>query len=239
MKKYWVIIGLVAVIFCFSGCEKSEDKNSESVEVSTTKTKDKSSETDKEQKPEQKTEIQETKEQPEKSEENKSVEPEPWTPIPIDQAPADYNCEFCLGCGKTNSEVTVTKWGYCYSCFDKFRPFGSCAVCGVALDGSDTAHYDGTRCISCASRCDYCGGELDEATFASTGQYVDSLCYARYIVGCLNCGAKNETVNPSTGLCYDCMNAFNAYDICPICGSQYQNNDGYGMCYNCYNSQFH
>lgn len=229
MKKYLIIAGLVVMIFCISGCGKTESKTSDSPKINTTKTKNKVSDKKESQK-EEKAEVE--------SEENKSSELEPWTPIPIDQAPADYNCEFCLGCGKTNSEVTITKWGYCYSCFDKFRPFGSCAVCGIALDGSDTAHYDGTRCISCASRCDYCGGELDEATFASIGQYVDSLCYARYIAGCLNCGAKNETVNPSTGLCYDCMNAFNAYDICPICGSQYQNNDGYGMCYNCYNAQF-
>lgn len=225
MKKRLILLSLIVIIFCISGCGKAESKTPDSSKVSTNESKNKDSDKKESQK-EEKSEIE--------LEKNKSTEPEPWTPIPIDQTPADYNCEFCLGCGKTNSEVTITKWGYCYSCFDKFRPFGSCAVCGVALDGSDTAHYDGTRCISCASRCDYCGGELDESTFASTGQYVDSLCYARYIVGCLNCGAKNDTVDASTGLCAEC----GQYNNCSLCGAYMPNGEawfdsGYRFCQNC------
>lgn len=218
MKKYWIIAGLAAVILCVGGCEKAEEKNSKPVEASVSKTEDKDNDPEKEQ----------------TMEENKGAEPEPWTPIPIDQAPADYNCEFCLGCGKTNDEVTVTKWGYCNACFDKFRPFGSCTVCGTTLDGSDTAHYDGTRCISDASRCDYCGTELDESTFSSMGQYVDSLCYARYIVGCQNCGAKNNTVDASTGLCAEC----GGYNYCSLCGAYMPNGEswfdsGYRFCQSC------
>lgn len=132
MKKRLILLSLIVIIFCISGCGKAESKTPDSSKVSTNESKNKDSDKKESQK-EEKSEIE--------LEKNKSTEPEPWTPIPIDQTPADYNCEFCLGCGKTNSEVTITKWGYCYSCFDKFRPFGSCAVCGVALDGSDTAHY--------------------------------------------------------------------------------------------------
>lgn len=181
MKKYLMILSLVIMIFCIGGCGKNKSKNQTASNVSTTETKEKM---DDKKTNQEKTEI--------KKENSKDTKVESWTPIPIDEAPESYNCEFCLGCGKTNKEVTVTKWGYCNSCFDKFKPFGSCTVCGVALDGSDTAHYDGTRCIACASRCDYCGAKLDEETFDSTKHYADSLCYARYIVGCEECGAKRK-----------------------------------------------
>ena len=41
MKKYLVIAGLVAMIFCISGCGKTESKTSDSPKVNTTETKNK------------------------------------------------------------------------------------------------------------------------------------------------------------------------------------------------------
>lgn len=225
MKRFLLL--LFVIVIC-SGCgsQEEESKDSDTVQEDV--------EIIPEEKAKEKEETDNSQVNQDKAEEQ---EEEEWIPISINDAPEDYNCEFCLGCGRTNSELTVTKWGYCNSCFEQFRPFGSCAVCGSALDGSDTAHYDGTRCYTCASRCDYCGGELEEGTFESTGAYADSLCYARYVTGCLNCGVKNDTVDASTGLCYDCMYSSGAYDICPVCGAEYQNNNGDGMCLDCANAQ--
>lgn len=237
MEKYLILFSIFIALSC-SGCSNSKEKEEDSstditVESELGETSDNEMDnTDEESDTNEKNDTEDDQETTSVSEE------EEWTPLTIDQAPEGYNCEFCLGCGKTSDEGYISRYGYCDPCFNLYKPCGSCSVCGGAMSGSDTIFYDGTRCSACASRCDYCGGYLDEDTFDSMGgQYVDSLCYIRYIVGCANCGAKNDTVDASTGLCYDCMKEFGAYDICPVCGAEYQNNSGYGMCYDCYNAQ--
>lgn len=231
MKKILVVL-LVILLVSVSGCGNTEKKDP--VPTKTTKNK---IETDKDKKNSQ------TKDKSTDSQNQDKVKPQTenttekesdssWTPITIEQAPEGYNCEFCLGCGKTSDQIEITKWGYCSPCYNIFRPFGDCAVCGNPLDGSDKNHYDGTRCYACASRCDYCQMEITEDMFVWHG-YVDALCYARYIVGCVSCGSKNDTVDASTGLCYDCMKRNGAYENCPVCGTEYRNT-GDGMCSSCY-----
>lgn len=175
MKKILVVL-LVILLVSVSGCGNTEKKDP--VPTKTTKNK---IETDKDKKNSQ------TKDKSTDSQNQDKVKPQTenttekesdssWTPITIEQAPEGYNCEFCLGCGKTSDQIEITKWGYCSPCYNIFRPFGDCAVCGNPLDGSDKNHYDGTRCYACASRCDYCQGELTEDEFVAAGEYVCVSC---------------------------------------------------------------
>lgn len=236
MKRIFYL-GAIYLMILLSGCSTNKKDHSaknetSSKKVQVVKKEDKNSESEKENADNKKKNTTQDK----KEEKN-------WIPITDPaQAPEGYwdlgEPSYCLGCGKTKEEVAITRYGYCDDCFKKYMEpqMAHCDTCGKVLEG---AGYTGTRHIECY-HCDYCGGGWTESDYYDPSYgYACNSCYVKYMVGCSQCGKKDDTVDPGMGICWDCQ-AKNRHSetVCSYCGRASDSLDPqYGLCPDCLNTK--
>ncbi len=230
MRKY-VYLLLVSMLILISGCsgqkEAAADKKEKTVQSETKEKSVKNEKNKKENKKKPAVSATETKE-------------EPWTPITDPaNAPEDWKNQqeppYCLGCGRTKEEVSISRDGYCGECFTKYYEptLPHCDTCGGCLYGGG---YIGNRHPECY-HCDYCGGEWNE----NYGDHWDSSygfacceCYIEQIVGCSQCGYRGDMSMWESGMCDACLQQWEQNEsqvYCSYCGQPTNDPDPqYGLC---------
>jgi hypothetical protein len=142
----------------------------------------------------------------------------------------------CTECGR--ADLSISRYGLCDTCHQKFDTYGYCEICGRALNFVEAGEYDGTRCFDCCV-CENCGSNANtwcESYFESYDKmiYFCPVCYEN-LFRCISCGKSSYPEKIWGGPCEDCDDG---KDYCTRCGVQLNEwntaYNGFGKCQDCY-----
>lgn len=142
----------------------------------------------------------------------------------------------CTECGR--ADVYISRYALCSDCHEaqNAEEYGTCAVCGGALDYEEYISNDGFVCFDCLV-CGWCGDPITIMDVTAFSAYMCRSCYeAEYC--CYLCGADCFRAGTIDGLCEECYDAQNVTYYCTHCGTELNEwntaFEGFGKCIDCY-----
>ena len=142
----------------------------------------------------------------------------------------------CTNCGR--ADTYISRYALCDDCHEKQNEemYGTCDVCGEALDYGEYTSNDGVVCFDCLA-CEDCGGPITAMDLTAYGTYLCWFCYEEKYC-CFICGEGCYPEGTHDGLCEDCYAGQNAVTYCTYCGVELNEEntafEGFGKCVDCY-----